>query len=167
MTEASPVRNAERMSMDLGRMEGMKSPSELILTPRTSTENGGQLPAVQSAEARHSSGDAPAHPGPDQNMRPIAINITPATPDDHPRLSADHSAADDFFTSEKEPPMRRSSSMGRDTSKGKKMQLMLKNRVHQGQARITTISKKIGHGVVKSGSLRRHNSAPGLFLTNS
>jgi hypothetical protein len=52
----------------------------------------------------------------------------------------------------------------KDTSKGKKMQQMLKNRVHKGHARISTISKKIGHGVARTGTLRRSNSAPGTVL---
>ena len=51
-----------------------------------------------------------------------------------------------------------------ETFKGKKVQQMLK-RVHKGQARISTISRKIGHGVVR-GSLRRSNSAPGRELSS-
>ena len=51
-----------------------------------------------------------------------------------------------------------------ETFKGKKVQQMLK-RVHKGQARISTISRKIGHGVVR-GSLRRSNSAPGQELSS-
>jgi hypothetical protein len=50
-----------------------------------------------------------------------------------------------------------------DTFKGKKVQQMLKRVHHKGQARISTISRKIGHGVVR-GSLRRSSSAPGLRL---
>jgi len=46
-----------------------------------------------------------------------------------------------------------------DTSKSKKMQ-KLKNRVNKGQARISTISKRIGNGVVRPGSLRRSTSTP-------
>lgn len=47
--------------------------------------------------------------------------------------------------------------------KGKRMQKMLKNQVHKQQARINTISKKIGHGVSK-GTINRNrsNSAPGM-----
>jgi len=37
---------------------------------------------------------------------------------------------------------------------------MLKNHVHKGQEKISTISRKIGHGVVRNGSLKRTNSAP-------
>ena len=47
--------------------------------------------------------------------------------------------------------------------KGKRVQRMLKNQVHKQQARINTISKKIGHGVSRSSlSLHRSNSAPGM-----
>ncbi|KAL5522105.1 hypothetical protein ACEPAF_1962 [Sanghuangporus sanghuang] len=47
--------------------------------------------------------------------------------------------------------------------KGKRVQRMLKNQVHKQQARMHTISRKIGHGVVKgSMNLYRSNSAPDL-----
>ena len=53
----------------------------------------------------------------------------------------------------------------RDT-KGKRVQQMLKNRVHKQQARINTISKKIGHGVSRSSSsIHRSNSVPGLLFS--
>jgi hypothetical protein len=44
------------------------------------------------------------------------------------------------------------------------MQQIVKKSVTKSQARITTISRKIGHGVARSGSvhLRRTNSAPDL-----
>ncbi|KAJ7280178.1 hypothetical protein C8J57DRAFT_1501622 [Mycena rebaudengoi] len=47
-----------------------------------------------------------------------------------------------------------------DTSKSKKMQQILKNRVNKDQARISTISKKIRSGVTRGGNLRRSNSTP-------
>lgn len=37
---------------------------------------------------------------------------------------------------------------------------MLKNRVHKGRAGITTISRKIGNGVVKNGSMKKFTSTP-------
>jgi hypothetical protein len=55
----------------------------------------------------------------------------------------------------------------KDTSAGKKVQKMLKNRVHKEQRRITTIGRKIGHGVGRhSGglNLRRTTSTPGEDL---
>lgn len=54
----------------------------------------------------------------------------------------------------------------RDRDKrGKRVQRMLKNQVHKQQARINTISRKIGHGVSKGSiGLHRSSSAPGSWL---
>jgi len=52
----------------------------------------------------------------------------------------------------------------KDKSAGKKVQKMLKNRVHKEQQRISTIGRKIGHGVGKQRgglTLRRTTSTPG------
>jgi hypothetical protein len=76
------------------------------------------------------------------------ITVTPPTPADFERR---------FPLS----PLLRRSSTDRDSSTGKKVQQMLKNHVHKGQEKISTISRKIGHGVVRNGSLKRTNSAPG------
>ncbi|KAG9312488.1 hypothetical protein JVU11DRAFT_6875 [Chiua virens] len=90
-------------------------------------------------------------PPPDQSidqLQPPPITITPATPADAERRFPI-------------PPLsKRSFSSDRDTSAGKKVQQMLKNRVHKGQEKISTISRKIGHGVVRNGSSRRRNSTP-------
>ncbi|KIN96742.1 hypothetical protein M404DRAFT_1006540 [Pisolithus tinctorius Marx 270] len=55
--------------------------------------------------------------------------------------------------------------MGADPSTvtGKKVQQTLKDRVHKGQEKISTRSRKIGRGVVRSNSLhlKRSSSAPG------
>jgi hypothetical protein len=51
----------------------------------------------------------------------------------------------------------------KDKSAGKKVQKMLKNRVHKEQRRISTIGRKIGHGVGKQRgglTLRRTTSIP-------
>jgi hypothetical protein len=51
----------------------------------------------------------------------------------------------------------------KDKSAGKKVQKMLKNRVHKEQQRISTIGRKIGHGVGRQRgglTLRRTTSAP-------
>ena len=51
----------------------------------------------------------------------------------------------------------------KDKSAGKKVQKMLKNRVHKEQRRITTIGRKIGHGVGRQRgglNLRRTSSTP-------
>lgn len=74
------------------------------------------------------------------------ITVTPPTPADPERR---------FPLS----PLLKRSSM--DGSTGKKVQQMFKNRVHKGQEKISTISKKIGHGVARNGNLKRANSAPG------
>jgi hypothetical protein len=98
---------------------------------------------------------------------PIPITITPATPaittEDGmtPRNSVSYLNSD--LNGEK-----RSSSLDekdRDVSRGKKVREVLKDRVHKGQVRITTISKKIGHGVGRHSSLnlKRTASSPGKF----
>jgi hypothetical protein len=51
----------------------------------------------------------------------------------------------------------------KDKSAGKKVQKMLKNRVHKEQRRISTIGRKIGHGVGRQRgglTLRRTSSTP-------
>jgi hypothetical protein len=51
----------------------------------------------------------------------------------------------------------------KDKSAGKKVQKMLKNRVHKEQRRISTIGRKIGHGVNRQRgglTLRRTTSIP-------
>lgn len=82
-------------------------------------------------------------------VQPPPITVTPATPADPERKFS------------LPPFQKRSFSMDRDGSAGKKVQQMLKNRVHKGQEKISTISRKIGHGVVRNSNLRRTTSAPG------
>ncbi|KAJ3506279.1 hypothetical protein NLJ89_g6955 [Agrocybe chaxingu] len=124
--------------------------------------------------------------GPRQSLTvppPIPIMISPATPDaekmDVPPPPVP--TADSMLEREKEdkkerdvrkerkassglhPKSKRSSSIERDrgdTSKSKKVGQMLKNRVDKGRAGITAVSRKIGHGVVKNGPLRRSSSTP-------
>lgn len=74
------------------------------------------------------------------------ITVTPATPAD----------ANPSFLSEE----KRSDSIDREST-GKKVQQLVKDRVQKSQAKISTVSKKIGRGMVKSPSLRRASSAPG------
>ena len=83
------------------------------------------------------------------------ITVTPATPAE-PNRHFPLSAYEKEFSKD-----GRSSSDGA----GKKVQQMLKARVHKGQEKISTISRKIGHGVVRNGglNLRRTNSAPGSY----
>ncbi|KAG6874001.1 hypothetical protein C0995_007958 [Termitomyces sp. Mi166 len=81
-------------------------------------------------------------------LEPIPITVAPATPDSEaPQRQIGKSSSTKHL----------SSSFDRDTSKGKKMQQMLKHRVHQGRARVSTISRKIGN---KTGSLKKANSTP-------
>ncbi|EMD35752.1 hypothetical protein CERSUDRAFT_115699 [Gelatoporia subvermispora B] len=84
---------------------------------------------------------------------PIPITVTPASPDEgvHEKRS---SSFEDNKT---------------DISRGKKVKEVLRNRVHKGQERITTISKKIGHNVARQRSthLKRSASAPDLHAVLS
>lgn len=104
----------------------------------------------------------------DELPTPIPIMITPATPAvvspqaDTPDILATHQNNGHEHSSGKRTSF---DDKDRDISRGKKVKQVLKTRVHQGQARISTISKKIGHGVGRRGSLslKRTNSAPGML----
>ncbi len=101
-----------------------------------------------------------AHSGStEQPVPPIPITISPATPDGQ---SQDPEYVQSMAL-HNEKATKRSDDHERDASKSKKVQKMLKNRVHKSGARISNISKKIGSGVVRNGSLLRSNSAPGRF----
>ncbi len=57
----------------------------------------------------------------------------------------------------------------KDKSAGKKVQKMLKNRVHKEQRRISTIGRKIGHGVGKPRgglTLQRTSSTPSEYFSS-
>lgn len=146
-------------------MNNLKSPSELVLSvSRTSHDKGSTDAPLQTQQPPSA---IPLNNEPLTAPLPIPITISPATPDETTRntFSAAHKLAEK--TSEEKPssPVNgrgRSLSIDRgDTSKSKKMQQALKNRVNKGQARISTISKRIGSGVVRNGTLRRSNSTPG------
>lgn len=96
---------------------------------------------------------------------PIPITISPASP--APDARFDDQSIDQQEKKPQNGHRKRSASIDRDTSKSKKVQQMLKNRVHQGQAKFTAVSRKIGHGVVRNGPLRRSNSTPGAYVTCS
>ncbi|KAG6890761.1 hypothetical protein C0992_012733 [Termitomyces sp. T32_za158] len=81
-------------------------------------------------------------------VEPIPITVTPASLDNE---APQHQIG-------KRGSIKHLSSFDRDTSKGKKVQQMLKHRVHQGRARVSTFSRKIGN---KTGSLKKANSTPG------
>jgi hypothetical protein len=87
---------------------------------------------------------------PSSELPPITVTpATPAEPHRHFPLNID----------EKESLKGRRSSSADGT--GRKVQQMLKARVHRGQEKISTISRKLGHGVVRHGNLKRTSSAPG------
>ncbi|KAJ6632489.1 hypothetical protein B0H10DRAFT_1977554 [Mycena sp. CBHHK59/15] len=144
-------------------MNNLKSPSELVLSmPRSSHDKGSSDPLKQPQL------DAPTAPTEDEPLSAVTsipITISPATPEEVSRnFSTDHKLAETIPEENGNGAVNgsrnRSLSVDRDTSKSKKMQQMLKNRVNKGQARISTISKKIGSGVVRNGTLRRSNSTP-------
>ncbi|KAL1688777.1 hypothetical protein GGG16DRAFT_126942 [Schizophyllum commune] len=92
----------------------------------------------------------------------IAVTVSPATPIE---------PSQSFFAEQEKlathpdglsDSSRRSisGSSQHDRSRHKRMQQKLKDRVHQGHARISSISKKIGSGVARNGSLKRSRSAP-------
>ncbi|KAF7305491.1 hypothetical protein HMN09_00801900 [Mycena chlorophos] len=146
-------------------MHNLKSPSELVLSvSRTSHDKGPSDPTTTepTAPLADATDDALLPPP------PVAIMVQPATPDENSR-NISEAKLPERISEEKESQSilngnvtrDRSLSIDRDTSsKSKKMQQMLKNRVNKGQARISTISKKIGSGVVRPGGLRRSNSTP-------
>ncbi|KAG1824098.1 hypothetical protein EV424DRAFT_1396074 [Suillus variegatus] len=79
------------------------------------------------------------------------ITVTPATPaEPHRRFT--------LSVDEKDSLKGRRSSSADGT--GRKVQQMLRARVHKGQAKISTISRKLGNGVVRNGNLKRTSSAP-------
>ncbi|KAF8066830.1 hypothetical protein FPV67DRAFT_1768536 [Lyophyllum atratum] len=135
-------------SVDSGRPSTERAPSFVVSPPLRET-------ASPSPELHTSAPVSTVeHSEKQQTLSPmlIPITISPATPDSEhpPRTRGKRDGA----------ARKRSSSTDRDTSKSKKVQQMLKNRVHMGQVRITTISRKIGNGVVRTGSLKRSLSTP-------
>lgn len=137
-----------------------------IATPRPSTDESRSPEksasfAVSSLPAsdHHTQVPAPSliKDPPERHLQPIPITISPAPPETESRTS--------FEKPEKRTygglRVKRSSSIDRDTSTSKKVHQMLKNRVDKGRAGITTISRKIGSGVVKNGNLKKSNSTPG------
>lgn len=130
-------------------VEGASQPRNSIVSSGTSTSTNGQLAPedqVDAATIRYSS-----RPSYEANQRASLSNDTPA--------STSHRAVDQAQSSD---GARHSSETQRSDGRGKRVQQMLKNQVHKQQARITTISRKIGHGVTRSSvSLHRSVSTPG------
>ncbi|KAI6131742.1 hypothetical protein EV401DRAFT_1919508, partial [Pisolithus croceorrhizus] len=125
----------------LGSMVIVSTPHELENEKQADGEPSGSLGLITAAEET-----------------PPPITVTPATPADVD--------CQFFVGGEPQEKVKRSVSMGADPSTGKKVQQLLKDRVHKGQEKISTISRKIGHGVVRSSSLnlRRSSSAPDFYV---
>ncbi|KAF9025079.1 hypothetical protein BDZ89DRAFT_1068592 [Hymenopellis radicata] len=154
-----------RSSLDGGRAPTMelKSPSELVLPPPVIHE----IPE-EPDERRYSlatpmspsiaTGSADLLPVP-----PMSITISPATPDEQASVEERQKGRDSKDSErDRERTLKRQpqDTPDRDASTSKKVQQMLKSQVHKSGARISTISKKIGNGVVRNGSLKRSNSTP-------
>ncbi|OCH91549.1 hypothetical protein OBBRIDRAFT_752951 [Obba rivulosa] len=139
-----------RRSIDSRQLPEDLRPPSASFDGRPSADGAGKpLSTVYSHQSNH---DAFADHIPMPPI-PIPITVTPATPDEmmHEKRS---SSFEDNKT---------------DISRGKKVKEVLKSRVHKGQERITTISKKIGHNVARQRSthLKRSASAPDLHAVLS
>ncbi|TFY78584.1 hypothetical protein EWM64_g5428 [Hericium alpestre] len=132
---------SQRTSMDTSRQS-------VELKSENGLANG-----VQPHGAQH---EGPAD-GSDYPQTAVPITFTPATPHEPDQQSFE----------EKTPRNSHEGGGKEKENPGKKVQKMLKNRVHKGQQRITTIGKKLGHGVGRTHSLnlRRTTSTPAEFYT--
>ncbi|KAI0665604.1 hypothetical protein C8Q78DRAFT_1178413 [Trametes maxima] len=98
-------------------------------------------------------------------VAPIPITVTPASPGVHsPAFSQDQLTRTSLSGREDASGEKRLSVEDGHTNrgKGKKVREVFISGVHKGRARVTTISKKIGHNVGRhnGGHLKRSNSAP-------
>jgi tetratricopeptide (TPR) repeat protein len=141
MTETQP-----RSSMDTGTGARTTQTSSVLHQPSQDPVNEKGPSADQHGSLSLSLGQQDL---PLSELPPITV--TPATP-------ADPHGHFPFSMDEKDSPKGRRSSSADGT--GRKVQQMLKARVHKGQERISTISRKLGHGVVRNGYLKRTSSAP-------
>ena len=134
LTSAIPVRS----SVDTGRRSAVTQSGSVVLVTEV------QEIVLQVETDIPGSMDLSSDQSTDRTQLP-PITVTPPTPADPERRF----------------PLLKRSSTDHDSSTGKKVHQMFKNRVHKGQEKISTISRKIGHGVVRNGNLKRTNSAPG------
>ncbi|KAF5368047.1 hypothetical protein D9758_004500 [Tetrapyrgos nigripes] len=163
----------------------LKSPSELRLGSQSGhghendTEHGDEKVAVASDSSFADGEPNPPRGRPSLQLTarqdsgrsdgtlkppiPIPITISPATPE------ANTPKTNGNGEEEKDPMQSPTLLETRDASKPKKMQQKLKSQVGQVKSqvqksgvRISTISKKIGHGVVRNGGLRRVSSTSDL-----
>ncbi|KAJ3970420.1 hypothetical protein EV361DRAFT_283689 [Lentinula raphanica] len=167
-----------RASIDVARSADMKlrAPSELALsTSASNSQAGHEVKVIHDAAAEQNQDNFQPRPSLSNSnstelQPPIPIMISPATPDGTSSpaangtnpLDAEKEKKKEFEADDGTDKRLRLSAQthDRDASKSKKMQQKLKSQVHKGSARISTISKKIGHGVVKNGNLRRSISTP-------
>ncbi|KAL0948336.1 hypothetical protein HGRIS_010922 [Hohenbuehelia grisea] len=154
-------------------MDGGRPPEKGLLLSPSLQENGVDLEGDQGQLS-------PVASGTHEHPPSIPINVQPATPEaqfetfaaadeynseNASILNTDENEKGDGAHRRQMPKLhvaKRSHSIDRDLSKrsAKRMQAFVKNGVHKGQVTITTISKKIGNGVVKNGSMRRSTSTP-------
>jgi hypothetical protein len=146
----SPLTDSARSSIDTVRVsEDIRQLSEYIQASVQALESG---PVATPLSEKQDLNNHATVNGVHGGTKPPPITVTPAVPD----LNS-HGLE------------KRSTSIDQESSKGKKVQQMLKSRVHKSRARVSTISKKIGHGMAKNhnASLRRTTSAPGQSLPPS
>ncbi|KAI0072606.1 hypothetical protein K474DRAFT_1711463 [Panus rudis PR-1116 ss-1] len=132
--------------------------------PHSVLSGQGRPPTIMSQDEQ-TTGAHEKTPQPEMPT-PIPITVTPASPGVlTPDFSQDPSFQDRLNGNSLEKRSNSLDEKDRDVSRGKKVKDALKTGVHKGQARISTISKKIGHGVGRrnSLSLKRSTSAPGEF----
>lgn len=105
---------------------------------------------------------------------PIPITVTPASPSaQSPAFSQDQLSRPSLNGTLKDEGFgeKRLSTDDGHRGKGKKVREVFISGVHKSRARVTTISKKIGHNVGRhnhhaNGRMKRSNSAPGTSLCN-
>ena len=151
------------MSIDSRRSQDMRPASMFSGGGRQAVRASTMFPL---AEEQHENGTQDP---------PIPIMVTPASPMgaspafSQDQLNGEHQAP---VTSAHEAQPSEKSRLSSDTTrgKGKKVREVFISGVHKGRARVTTISKKIGHNVQHVGRhhgvhLKRSNSAPGIELS--
>ena len=115
---------------------------------RVSTVHPSMSPMLSRTNSPPNTGDIPN----------IPINLIPPSPQAGP----DRTDAISLEFNEKLDQDLLQEKDGHDTSKGRKVQRILKERVQKGQVHIHTISRKIGRGSGRHGTrLKRSSSAPG------
>ncbi len=132
---------------------------------------GGEKRASVPSDVRVSTAFPPVEEQPEPtngslNGPSMAITVTPASPmvqspaQSRDQLNGDRRTSKDTGSSEKQRL-----SVDTNRGKGKKVREVFISGVHKGRARVTTISKKIGHNVGRHNSthLKRSRSAPGTY----